>query len=70
MDIMYDNNFVLYDIVSLINRPYDEALGGGDLFFIKNSSRLRDYKGWSLNHRAIRNGSSSTIFSIMNKPVC
>jgi FkbM family methyltransferase len=46
IDIMYDHDFCLYDIVSLIDRPYDGALGGGDFFFIKRSSKLRSHIGW------------------------
>jgi hypothetical protein len=46
IDIMYDNEFCLYDIASCSDRPYDGALTGGDFFFVKNSSNLRKYKGW------------------------
>ena len=41
--IMYDNNYCLYDIVDLIYRPYDKALAGGDFFFIKKNSLLRNH---------------------------
>lgn len=46
MDYMYDHNFVLYDIVDLHYRPYDNALTGGDFLFISNNSPLREYQGW------------------------
>lgn len=46
MDHMYDRDFGLYDIVDLIYRPYDGALTSGDLFFVKNSSPLRQHKGF------------------------
>lgn len=46
LDIMYDNDYCLYDIVDCHYRPYDGAMTGGDFFFVKNSSVLRDYKGW------------------------
>lgn len=46
LDIMYNNDFCLYDIVSCGDRPYDGALTGGDFFFVKNSSVLRNHKGW------------------------
>jgi FkbM family methyltransferase len=46
IDIMYDNNYCLYDIVDLIYRPYDGAMASGDFFFIKNDSPLRSYKGY------------------------
>lgn len=46
MEIMYHNNYCLYDIVDCHYRPYDNALTGGDFFFVKNDSILRDYKGW------------------------
>lgn len=45
-EIMYDNDYCLYDIVDLIYRPYDNALTGGDFIFVKNSSKLKDYKGY------------------------
>ncbi len=46
MEIMYSNNYCLYDIVDCHYRPYDNALTGGDFFFVKNDSILRQYKGW------------------------
>jgi FkbM family methyltransferase len=46
IDIMYDSNYCLYDVVDLIHRPYDGALTGGDFFFIKNDSPLRKHKGY------------------------
>jgi len=46
MDIMYDNNYCLYDIVGCHYRPYGAALTGGDFIFLKNSSKLRDDRGW------------------------
>lgn len=46
MDLMYDLNYTLYDVVDLIYRPYDGALTGGDFFFVKNDSPLRKYKGY------------------------
>lgn len=46
LDIMYENDYCLYDIVDCHYRPHDGALTGGDFFFVKNSSVLRSYKGW------------------------
>lgn len=46
LDMMYDHDYCLYDVVDLSDRPYDGALAGGDFFFVKNSSVLRKYKGW------------------------
>ncbi len=46
INIMYDNDFCLYDIVDLLYRPYDGALTGGDFFFLKNWSKLREHKGY------------------------
>ena len=46
LDFMYDHDFTLYDITDCINRPYDNALCAGDFFFVKNSSPLREYKGY------------------------
>ena len=46
LDIMFDNEYCLYDIVDCHYRPYDGALTGGDFFFVKNWSVLRKHKGW------------------------
>lgn len=46
LDIFYDNNYCLYDIVDCHYRPYDGALTGGDFIFVKNTSALRSYKNW------------------------
>ncbi|MDQ3019463.1 MAG: FkbM family methyltransferase [Bacteroidota bacterium] len=46
IDLMFDNDYCLYDISDLAYRPYDNALTGGDFFFLKNSSKLRSYKAW------------------------
>jgi len=46
MQLMYDNDYCLYDIVDLIYRPYDNALTGGDFFFVKNDSPLKRHKGY------------------------
>ena len=47
MNIMYNNDFCLYDIIDLIYRPYDNALTGGDVVFVKNNSLLKKYKGYA-----------------------
>ena len=44
MDIMYDNDYCMYDVVYLMKRSYDQALGCGDFFFLKKNSMLRKYK--------------------------
>jgi FkbM family methyltransferase len=46
MEIMYTQNFCLYDIVDLRYRPYDGALAGGDFFFLKRDSKLRRHKDY------------------------
>lgn len=46
MRVMYDHDYCLYDIIDLIYRPYDNALTGGDFIFVKNSSKLKQYKGY------------------------
>ncbi len=46
IDIMYNYDYCLYDIVDCHYRPYDRAMTGGDFFFVKNCSMLREYKGW------------------------
>ena len=45
--IMYDNDYCLYDIIDLIYRPYDNALTGGDFFFVKNDSNLKSHQGYN-----------------------
>lgn len=46
-EIMYANDYCLYDIIDLIYRPYDKALTGGDFFFVKNNSPLKAHKGYN-----------------------
>ena len=46
MEVFYDNEYCLYDIVDCHYRPYDGALTGGDFFFVSNNSKLREHKGW------------------------
>lgn len=46
LDVMYDFNYTLYDVVDLIYRPYDDALTGGDFVFVKNDSPMRKYKAF------------------------
>lgn len=46
LEIMYENDYCLYDIVDLGYRPYDGALTGGDFIFVKNASVLRSHKDW------------------------
>ena len=46
LDIMFDQDYCLYDPVDGHYRPYDGALTGGDFIFVKNGSTLRAYKGW------------------------
>lgn len=46
MEIFYDNDYCLYDIVDCHYRPYDGALTGGDFFFVKNSSALKSHANW------------------------
>jgi FkbM family methyltransferase len=45
-DIMYENDFVLYDIIDLAYRPLDGALGGGDFTFVRKDSQLRKSNHW------------------------
>ena len=47
IQLMYKNNYCLYDIVDLIYRPYDNALTGGDFFFVKNDNKLKKHKGYN-----------------------
>lgn len=44
---MKDRGFVLYDICSLLRRPYDKALNQCDLLFIKEDAPLRSSTRWS-----------------------
>ena len=46
LDVMYENDYCLYDVLGCHYRPYDGALTGGDFIFVKNSSALRSHKGW------------------------
>ncbi len=43
---MKQHGFVLYDICSLIKRPYDKALYQSDFLFIKENSTLRASTRW------------------------
>lgn len=43
---MAGHGFLLYDVVDLSFRPYDNALCGGDFLFVKDGSKLREYQGF------------------------
>jgi len=43
---MKNHGFVLYDICSLMRRPYDKALFQSDFLFVKDNSPLRTSKRW------------------------
>jgi len=47
MDVLYDMDYCLYDIVDCHYRPYDRALTGGDFIFVKTSRPLKSFKGWA-----------------------
>lgn len=47
ISFMQTKNFVLYDICSLMRRPYDKALYQSDFLFVKESSIFRAEKCWS-----------------------
>ena len=44
---MKDRGFVLYDICSLLRRPYDKALNQCDFLFIKEGAPLRSSTKWA-----------------------
>lgn len=46
MDEFYTHGYCLYDIVDCHYRPFDNALTGGDFFFVKNDCVLRSHKGY------------------------
>lgn len=46
INFMHEYDYSLYDIIDFHYRPYDNALTGGDFMFVKNSSKLKQYKGW------------------------
>lgn len=46
LDFMKAHDFVLYDICSLMRRPYDKALFQSDFLFVKENSPLRSNKRW------------------------
>jgi len=45
-EILTPHGFLLYDIVDLRYRPYDNALAGGDFIFVKRDSKLWDHKDY------------------------
>lgn len=47
MAFMQAKGFVLYDVCSLMRRPYDKALYQSDFLFIKENSPFRADKRWS-----------------------
>lgn len=44
-----DHAFVLYDLLRMAVRPYDQALGQLDLLFVKESHSLMDNNRWAKN---------------------
>lgn len=46
MSFMKANGFVLYDICSLIRRPYDNALYQSDFLFVKKNNQFRASTRW------------------------
>ncbi len=46
MRIMYESDFVLYDVVDLRYRPYDGGFVGGDFFFVKKDSNLKSHRDY------------------------
>jgi len=46
ISFMKANGFILYDICSIIRRPYDHALYQSDFLFIKQDHRLRASTRW------------------------
>jgi FkbM family methyltransferase len=46
LSFMKSNGFVLYDICSLMRRPYDKALFQSDFLFVKEDSKWRSSKKW------------------------
>lgn len=46
IDYMKQNGFVLYDICSLMRRPYDKALFQSDFIFLKEEHPLRSSTRW------------------------
>ncbi len=47
MDLMRDNNFVLFDITAILRRPLDQALAQIDAVFVPDDSRLRSDHRWA-----------------------
>ncbi len=46
VQFMYQNGFVIYDIASLMRRPFDNALNQSDFLFIKEKSLIRASTRW------------------------
>ncbi len=47
IQLLYQNDFVIYDIVEIHRRPYDNAIWQTDFMFVKKNSFLRQQKQWS-----------------------
>lgn len=47
IQLLYQNGFVIYDIVEIHRRPYDNAIWQTDFMFVKQNSFLRQQKQWS-----------------------
>jgi FkbM family methyltransferase len=46
LSYMNDRGFVVYDICTLMRRPYDNALYQADILFVKKDHFLREIKRW------------------------
>jgi FkbM family methyltransferase len=47
INFMNERGFVVYDICTLMRRPYDKALYQADMLFVRKNSFLREVKRWS-----------------------
>lgn len=46
IQLLYVNNFIIYDIVEIHRRPYDRAIWQTDFMFVRKDSFLRENKRW------------------------
>jgi FkbM family methyltransferase len=53
VDYMYKKGFVVYDIISMLYRPYDKALSQADVIFVKEEIKIREFKGFATKQQRL-----------------
>jgi len=46
INLLYTNDFIIYDIVEIHRRPFDNAIWQTDFMFVRKNSFLRENKQW------------------------